>query len=49
MAVLAAVTAYEKIGRHGRMLTPVLGVALASWGAVVLAHPAWLPSALGGP
>ncbi|MEJ7568949.1 MAG: DUF2182 domain-containing protein [Gaiellaceae bacterium] len=49
MAVLAAVTAYEKIGRHGRTLTPVLGVALAGWGAVVLAHPAWLPSTLGGP
>jgi predicted metal-binding membrane protein len=49
MAVLAAVAAYEKIGRHGRALTPVLGVALAAWGAVVLAHPAWLPSALGGP
>lgn len=49
MAVLAAVTAYEKIGRHGRALTPVLGVMLAGWGAVVLAHPGWLPSALGGP
>jgi predicted metal-binding membrane protein len=49
MAVLAAVTAYEKIGRPGRALTPVLGIALAGWGAVVLAHPAWLPSALGGP
>ena len=48
MAVLAAVTAYEKIGRHGRALTPVVGVALVSWGAVVLAHPAWLPHALGG-
>jgi predicted metal-binding membrane protein len=48
MAVLAAVMAYEKIGRHGRALTPVLGVALAGWGAVVLAHPSWLPPALGG-
>jgi predicted metal-binding membrane protein len=49
MAVLAAVTAYEKIGQHGRRLTPMLGVALVGWGAVVLAHPTWLPSALGGP
>ena len=48
MAVLAAVTAYEKAGRHGQRLTPVLGVALVAWGAVVLAHPAWLPAALGG-
>ena len=49
MAVLAAVTAYEKAGRHGRRLTPVLGVALAGWGALVLAQPGWLPAALGGP
>ena len=49
MAVLAAVTAYEKAGRHGRRLTPVLGAALVAWGAVVLAHPDWLPAALGGP
>jgi predicted metal-binding membrane protein len=48
MAVLAAVTAYEKIGRHGRALTPVLGIVLAGWGTLVLVHPAWLPSALGG-
>jgi predicted metal-binding membrane protein len=48
MAVLAAVTAYEKAGRHGRALTPVLGAALVAWGALVLAHPAWLPDALGG-
>lgn len=49
MAVLAAVTAYEKAGRHGRTLTPGIGVALVAWGAVVLVHPAWLPAALGGP
>jgi len=49
MAVLAAVTAYEKAGRRGRTLTPVLGVALVAWGAVVLIHPAWLPVGLGGP
>ena len=48
MAVLAAVMAYEKAGRHGRALTPVLGAALTVWGAVVLLHPGWLPSALGG-
>jgi predicted metal-binding membrane protein len=48
MAVLAAVTAYEKIGRHGRALTPVLGIVLAGWGTLVLVHPSWLPSALGG-
>jgi predicted metal-binding membrane protein len=48
MAVLAAVTAYEKAGRHGRALTPALGAGLAAWGALVLLHPAWLPAALGG-
>jgi hypothetical protein len=40
--------AYEKAGRHGRALTPVLGAALAGWGAIVLLHPSWLPSAVGG-
>ena len=49
MAVLATITAYEKAGRHGRALTPVLGIALIGWGALVIAHPAWLPAALGGP
>ena len=49
MAVLAAVMAYEKAGRHGRALTPAIGVSLAAWGALVLAHPGWLPPALGGP
>lgn len=49
MAVLAAVTAYEKVARRGRALTPALGVGLAAWGSVVLAHPGWLPTVLGGP
>jgi predicted metal-binding membrane protein len=37
MALLAAVTAYEKVGLHGRALTPALGAALLGWGALVLA------------
>jgi predicted metal-binding membrane protein len=36
MAALAAVMAYEKIGRHGRDLTPAVGVALLCVGVVVL-------------
>ena len=43
MAGLAAVMAYEKTGRRGRQLTPVVGAALLAWAALVLAHPAWLP------
>ena len=48
MGALGAVMYYERVGRHGRALTPVLGVALIAWGTVVAAHPAWLPGILGG-
>jgi predicted metal-binding membrane protein len=48
MGALAAAMYYERVGRHGRRLTPVLGVALIGWGIVVAAHPAWLPAILGG-
>ncbi len=48
MALLGAVMYYEKAGRHGRAITPVVGVALVCWGLAVVAHPAWLPGALAG-
>jgi predicted metal-binding membrane protein len=48
MAVLGAVMYYEKAGRHGRALTPVVGIVLIAWGIVVAAHPGWLPGALAG-
>jgi predicted metal-binding membrane protein len=48
MAALGAAMYYEKAGHHGRAITPVVGVALVSWGVVVAAHPAWLPAALAG-
>jgi predicted metal-binding membrane protein len=48
MGALAAVMYYERVGRHGRGITPVLGVALIAWGIVVAAHPVWLPEILGG-
>jgi predicted metal-binding membrane protein len=48
MAGLAAVMAYEKTGRRGRQLTPVVGAVLLAWAALVLAHPAWLPHAVAG-
>ena len=44
MAGLAAVMVYEKTGRHGPVLARAVGVVLLAWGALVLAHPAWLPS-----
>jgi predicted metal-binding membrane protein len=47
MAALTAVMVYEKTGRHGHALTPVLGVALLVLAAVAFAHP-WLPSPLAG-
>jgi hypothetical protein len=39
---------YEKAGRHGRRLAPVVGVVLLTWGVAVALHPAWVPGALGG-
>jgi len=43
MAALTLVMVYEKTGRHGRALTPVVGVYLLALGALVLVHPPWLP------
>ncbi len=48
MAGLGAVMYYERAGRHGRRLTPVVGVLLIGWGLLVAAHPGWLPEILGG-
>lgn len=36
MAAFAAVMVYEKVGRHGRALTPAVGAALLAMGFVVL-------------
>jgi predicted metal-binding membrane protein len=44
MAALTAVMVYEKTGRHGRALTPVVGVALLVLAAVAFAHPPWFPT-----
>jgi predicted metal-binding membrane protein len=44
MAALTAVMVYEKTGRHGRALTPVVGVALFALAAIAFAHPPWFPS-----
>jgi predicted metal-binding membrane protein len=43
MAALTAVMVYEKTGRHGRALTPLVGVALLALAAVTFAQP-WLPA-----
>ncbi len=44
MAALTAVMVYEKTGRHGRALTPVVGFALLGLAALAFAHPPWLPA-----
>lgn len=44
MAALTAVMVYEKTGRHGRALTPVVGVALFALAAIAFAHPPWFPT-----
>jgi predicted metal-binding membrane protein len=49
MAALAGIMTYEKIGRRGRQLAPVVGVVLLAWAVLMLAHPAWLPHAIAGP
>lgn len=48
MAGLGAVMYYERVGRHGERVTPVVGVLLLAWAALIAAHPAWLPGILGG-
>ena len=48
MAVLAALTAYEKIGRHGKSAARVAGIVLLAWGALVFTQPVWLPEMLRG-
>jgi len=45
MAALTAVMVYEKTGRYGRTLTPVVGLALLALSALAFAHTSWLPAA----
>jgi predicted metal-binding membrane protein len=49
MAALTALMVYEKIGRYGAASARVAGVALLAAAVVQLAHPSWLPAAVGGP
>jgi predicted metal-binding membrane protein len=44
MAALTAVMVYEKTGRHGRALTPAVGVALLGLSVVAFLHPPWFPT-----
>jgi predicted metal-binding membrane protein len=44
MAALTAVMVYEKTGRHGPALTPLVGGALLGLSAVAFAHPLGLTS-----
>jgi len=44
MAALTAIMVYEKTGRHGRVLTPAVGVVLLALSVVAFAHPPWFPS-----
>ena len=47
MAALGAVMFYEKVGRFGDRLTPVVGVVLLALAVLIFVHPAGLPSAFG--
>jgi predicted metal-binding membrane protein len=44
MAALTAVMVYEKTGRYGRTLTPLVGVTMLALAAVAYAHPPWFPT-----
>lgn len=48
MAALGALMFYERAGRSGDRVAPIAGLALLVLGALVLAHPAWLPPMFGG-
>ena len=48
MAPLAVVMYVEKTSKKGAEITAGVGIALLGLGGIVLAHPAWLPSAFGG-
>jgi predicted metal-binding membrane protein len=48
MAGLTAVMTYEKLGRRGDRIMPVVGAVLIAWGAAVIVHAGWLPHALAG-
>ena len=43
MAALTAVMVYEKTGRYGTKLVPVVGTIFLALGLLLTAHPAWLP------
>ena len=44
MAALTAVMVYEKTGRYGHRVTPLVGIALLGLAAIAYAHPPWFPS-----
>jgi predicted metal-binding membrane protein len=48
MAALTALMVYEKIGRYGDSIVRPAGAVLLGAAALQLAHPTWLPVALGG-
>lgn len=47
MAVLTAVMVYEKTGRHGEAMTPVVGIALLGLAALSFTHPFLLGTPFG--
>jgi hypothetical protein len=48
MAALTALMVYEKTGRHGDRIVRPAGAVLLGAAALQLAHPTWLPAAIGG-
>ncbi len=48
MAPLAVVMFVEKTSKRGAEVTAATGIVLLALGGIALAHPVWLPGALGG-
>jgi predicted metal-binding membrane protein len=48
MALLTGLMVFEKTAPSGRRSVPATGLVLLGWGALVIVHPPWLPTALAG-
>ncbi|MBV8150299.1 MAG: DUF2182 domain-containing protein [Candidatus Eremiobacteraeota bacterium] len=48
MAALTALMVYEKTGKSGKRVVPVVGAVLIVWALILLAHPSWVPPAFSG-
>ncbi|MBV8155716.1 MAG: DUF2182 domain-containing protein [Candidatus Eremiobacteraeota bacterium] len=48
MAALTALMVYEKTGKNGKRVVPVVGAMLIVWALILAVHPGWVPPAFSG-